>query len=157
VIGGVTYTLQLGFQAFPGGPILTEFITRENADNVANLYGRFTAEGGPVIPEPSTFVLLGAGLVLVGRLKYGGRKAAWTTRSRENCAAVSVLRSGGALVLSSRDDRATPACEERPRSVFSTLLRGLNLRKWGYPGVPDQTVAVGRQVSGCDETLRPRG
>ncbi len=75
VIGGVTYTLQLGFQAFAGGPILTEFITKEGADNVANLYGRFTAAGGPVIPEPSTFVLLGAGLIFLGRLKFRSRKA----------------------------------------------------------------------------------
>ena len=48
----------LGFSQNGGVTIDTQFITAENADNIAQLYGRITA-----VPEPTTMLLVGSGLI----------------------------------------------------------------------------------------------
>lgn len=67
VIGNVTYTLQLAFSA-DGNPnsAISQFITQEGQRNTASIFGRFTTELGNIenpIPEPSTYALMGLGLV----------------------------------------------------------------------------------------------
>jgi hypothetical protein len=60
-VDGTLFTLELGFSSDGGDTILSEFITTEQLNNVAGLYGRFSAEVVPV-PEPGSLSLIGVAL-----------------------------------------------------------------------------------------------
>lgn len=62
VVGGVTVTLDLRFSEDGGLTTTNQFITTENQDNAAALFGRITAVEDQV-PEPATFVMAGGALV----------------------------------------------------------------------------------------------
>ncbi len=55
------YTLKIGFMN-DQGQLVNELITNENQDNQAFIYGVFTTEGVPQVPEPGTLLALGLGL-----------------------------------------------------------------------------------------------
>lgn len=55
-----TFTL-LGFSQDDGDTIVTNFITQEGAENIAELYAAITPTAP--IPEPATMLLLGSGLI----------------------------------------------------------------------------------------------
>lgn len=65
-VGGTLFTLQLGFSQDGGTTILNEFITTEGLNNVAGLYGHFSANVVPtpqgVVPEPASLVLTATAL-----------------------------------------------------------------------------------------------
>lgn len=63
-IGGVQYTLELGFSKTGGATVLNRFITKEGRDNTAGIYGRFTSDLLPPqeVPEPAGWALMGLGL-----------------------------------------------------------------------------------------------
>lgn len=58
-IGGVDYTLRLGFSADGGTKLLEEFWVVETSERKLGLYGEFTAT---VAPEPGFYGMLGLGL-----------------------------------------------------------------------------------------------
>jgi hypothetical protein len=62
MVDGVLYTLELRFSTDGGLTQVNEFRTYESASNRADLYGRFTSEGVPSVPEPATMLLLASGL-----------------------------------------------------------------------------------------------
>ena len=65
-LGGKTYTLELlGFSQDAGQSLVQQFITSEDAENVASLYGRFS-EVTTQTPEPGTVLLFGTGLGALG-------------------------------------------------------------------------------------------
>ena len=67
--GTTNFTLQLGFSNDGGNTILNQFITTEELNNQAALFGRFRADLTPTpqnptaVPEPASMVLLGSGLL----------------------------------------------------------------------------------------------
>lgn len=64
-IGDTLYTLQLafGFQQNDGSVnYVNNFVTEEQQANSAFLYGKFTTEGVPQVPEPGSLLALGLGL-----------------------------------------------------------------------------------------------
>ena len=65
-INGVTFTLDLAFQI--GGSPISQFITREQLANNAELVGRFAATSAPV-PELATSGMVGVALLALGALR----------------------------------------------------------------------------------------
>jgi len=67
-IGNVVYTLVLSFQQ--NNQFTNDFITEEQKSNTAGLYGRFSSRVEDVpAPEPASFLLLGAGLLVIASLR----------------------------------------------------------------------------------------
>jgi len=67
LVDGTLYTLELRFSEDGGQTLSDQFITAEGSSNRADLFGRFTSEDVPAVPEPATMLLLCSGLVgLVG-------------------------------------------------------------------------------------------
>lgn len=65
LIGDTLYTLALGFGWLDQQGLLhvtNEFVTQEGVANTANIYGKFTTEGVPQVPEPGSLLALGLGL-----------------------------------------------------------------------------------------------
>jgi hypothetical protein len=64
VYGGTLYTLQLlGFANTLGDPYLDYFDSEEGGDNSTLLFGTLTESPIPLIPEPTSLLLLGGGLL----------------------------------------------------------------------------------------------
>lgn len=61
LIGNTWYTLQLGFGTSPQN-VIDNFVTQEGKANTASIYGKFTTEGVPQVPEPGSMLALGLGL-----------------------------------------------------------------------------------------------
>lgn len=61
MIDNLIYTLKIGFLDGQG-QLVNQLITNENQDNQAFIYGVFTTEGVPQVPEPGTLLALGLGL-----------------------------------------------------------------------------------------------
>lgn len=62
--GGKDYYFNLfGFSQDGGVTLTTKFSTTEGAANTANLYARITEAPVPPVPEPSTLLLIGGGLI----------------------------------------------------------------------------------------------
>jgi len=63
LVDGTTVTLALRFSEDGGATTTSQFLTTENVDNSAELFGKITADA---VPEPATFVLGGGALLLLG-------------------------------------------------------------------------------------------
>lgn len=60
-LGDVIYTLKIGFLNGQG-QLVSSLVTNEKQDNHADIYGVFTTEGVPQVPEPGSLLALGLGL-----------------------------------------------------------------------------------------------
>ncbi len=65
--GGTLVTLTLQFSQDGGATPSSQFITTENQDNLAVLYGQITATSD--VPEPMTFVMAGGALLGLGLVR----------------------------------------------------------------------------------------
>jgi hypothetical protein len=72
-IGGIDYTLQLLGFGDDVANIMNDFTSPEGGTNATKLWGRVTASQNPEIPEPSTILLLGVGLL--GLASYSRRRS----------------------------------------------------------------------------------
>lgn len=73
MVGSTTVTLALRFSTDGGVTTTDQFITTENANNAAALYGKITADVGD-IPEPATMFMAGGALLLAGAARRFRRR-----------------------------------------------------------------------------------